>query len=165
MPDTKRIEGVKHLGNRNSFGNSLLFLNNRRFHLNLSDTKLSCLCKLDNETPEQLFPRCGVTSGLWTALQNRLNNGITLGPLTPQSAALGFLDLDPNFSNVVNQLLLIFKCFIYKYRKSSPTANFLFEKIKSTADIEKKACEAPNKLLKIIRKWENISSLRNFFYF
>ena len=138
---------------------SILFLNNRLFHLNLSDTKLCCLCKLDNETPEHLFSRCGITSGLWTALQNRLTNAITLGPLTPQSATLGFLDLDPNISNVVNQLLLIFKCFIYKYRKTSPTANFLFEKIKSRADIEKKACEAPNKLVRIIRKWENIVPL------
>ena len=88
------------------------------------------LCKLDNEIPEHLFSSCGVTSGLWTALQNRLTNVITLGPLTPQCAA----DLDPKISNFVNQLLLILKCFIYKYRKTSATANFLFEKIKSTAD-------------------------------
>ena len=71
------------------------------FHLNLSDTKLCCLCKLEKETSEHLFSRCGVTSGLWTALQDRLNNVITLGPLTPQSTAPGFLDLD--VSNVVNQ--------------------------------------------------------------
>ena len=135
------------------------FLNNRLFLLNLSDTKLCCLCKLENETPEHLFATCGVTSGLWTALQNRLSNVITLGPLTPQSAVLGFLDLDPKISNFLNQLLLIFKCFIYKYLKTSPTAIFLFEKIKSTADIEKKACEAPNKLLKTISKWENIIPL------
>ena len=78
--------------------------------------------------PLNTFSRYGVTSGLWTALQNGLKNVITLGPLTPQSAVLGFLDLDPKISNVVIQLLLIFKCFIYKYRKTSPTANFLFEK-------------------------------------
>ena len=75
------------------------FLNNRLLHLNLSNTKLCCLCKLDNETPEHPFSRCGVTSGLWTTLQNRLTDVITLGPLTPQSAALGFLDLDPKISN------------------------------------------------------------------
>ena len=90
---------------------NILFLNNRLFHLNLSDTKLCCLCKLDNETPEHLFSICGVTSGLWTALQNRLTNVITLGPLTPQSVALGFLDLDPKIYNFVNQLLLIFNFF------------------------------------------------------
>ena len=131
------------------------FLNNRLFHLNL----IQNYAAYTSLKMKPLFSRCGVAYGRWTSLQNRLNNVITLGPLTPQNAALGILDLDPKISNVVNQLLLIFKCFIYKYRKTSPTANFLFEKIKSTADIEKKACEAPNKLVKIIRKWENILPL------
>ena len=129
------------------------------FHHNLSDTKLCCLCKLDNEAPEHLFSRCGITSGLWTALQNRLTNVITLGPLTQLSAALGFLDLYPKISNFLNQLILIFKCFIYKYCKTPLTANLIFEEINSTADIEKNTCEAPNKLLKIISKWENIIPL------
>ena len=73
------------------------FLNNRLFHLNLSDTNLCCQCKLDNETHEHLFSKCGVTSGLWTALQNRLTNAITLGLLTPQSAVLRFRSEDFQF--------------------------------------------------------------------
>ena len=83
---------------------TIYFLNNRLFHLNLSDTKLCCLCMLENETPEHLLSKCGVTSGLWTALQNRFNNVINFGPLTPQSTVLGFLDLDPKISNVAKSI-------------------------------------------------------------
>ena len=75
------------------------------------------------------------------------------------------LDLDSKISNVVNQHFSFLNVLFTNIAKISPTANFIFEKIKSVADVEKRTCEAPYKLLRIIRKWENILHLDTFFSF
>ena len=94
---------------------NILFLNDRLYHFNLSDTKLCSLCGQENETPEHLFSNCNNTKILCNALRDKLKNSIALGPLTPQSAIFGFTS-NIDDANTKNHLLLIFKCFVYKYQ-------------------------------------------------
>ena len=82
-------------------------------------------------------------------------NSIFLGPPTPQSAILGFTS-NSDGTNTQNHLLLIFKCFVFKYRNKSPNSMFLYDYIKSIADLEKASCEAPAKIVTINKKWDNI---------
>ena len=112
---------------------NILFLNERLFKCNLPNTKLCCLCGLVSDTPEHLVSTCKVTKTLWTALQNKLNTSINLGPLTPQSAILGFTEKCDDFYTK-NHILLIFKIFNYRYRNKFPTSAHLFGKIKAVAE-------------------------------
>ena len=110
-----------------------------------------------SETPEHLFSNCKVTKTLWTALHNKLNTRINLGPLTPQSAILGFTEKCDDFYTK-NHILLIFKIFIYKYRNKFPTSAYLFSKIKAVAELEIASCTAAKRAL-CLEKWENVISL------
>ena len=121
----------------------------------MSDTKLCSLCGQKNETPVHLFSNCNKTRTLGNGLRDKLKNSIPLGPLTPQSAIFGYTRNTDDI-NTQNHLLLLFKCFVFKYRKKSPNLIFLYDYIKSIADLEKASCEAPVKLTKIINKWERI---------
>ena len=92
---------------------NILFLNDRLYHLKLSDTQLCSLCKGEKETCQHLFLDCKISKNNWRHLQSKICNVISLKDLNPQSAFCGFLDEEKNTFNIKNQLLLIFKCFIY----------------------------------------------------
>ena len=101
---------------------NILFLNDRLYNLNLSDTKLCSFCNSENETPVHLFGECNLTLLLWKSLQNKLKDFLLLDNISPQSAILGFTELEHD-RNTVNHLLLIFKRFIYKNRNKSISQN------------------------------------------
>ena len=100
---------------------------------------------------------CKVTKTLWTALQNKLNTSINLGPLTPQSDILGFTEKCDDFYTK-NHIFLIFKIFIYKYRNKFPTSAHLFGNIKAVAELEIASCAVAKRGL-CLEKWENFISL------
>ena len=137
---------------------NILFLNDRLYNLNLSDTKLCSLCKEVNETPTHLFSECTLTLALWKSLQTKLKDFLVLDNISPQSAILGFTDQHSDM-NTVNHLLLIFKYFVYKNRSKKLSQNLLFKTIKSTIDIELKSCALSARFQKINRKWEKIIHL------
>ena len=137
---------------------NILFLNDRLYNLNLSDTKLCSLCKEVNETPTHLFSECTLTLALWKSLQTKLKDFLVLDNISPQSAILGFTDQHSDI-NTVNHLLLIFKYFVYKNRSKNLSQNLLFKTIKSTIDIELKSCALSARFQKINKKWEKIIHL------
>ena len=137
---------------------NILFLNDRLYNLNLSDTKLCSFCNLENETPVHLFGECNLTLLLWKSLQNKLKDFLLLDNISPQSAILGFTELEHD-RNTVNHLLLIFKRFIYKNRNKSISQNLFFKTIKSTIDLEIQSCRSSARLQKINKKWEKIIHL------
>ena len=126
---------------------NILFLNERLFKCNLSNTKLCCLCGLVSETPEDLFSTCKVTKTLWTALQNKLNTSINLGPLTPQSAIQGFTEKCDDF---------YIKNHWYSKLSFTSTAinSQLLHTFKAVAELEIASCEAAKRAF-CVEKWEN----------
>ena len=120
--------------------NNILFLNDKLYHLNFTDSPLCSLCLSANENIKHLFFECHITQSLWLSLQNLLSVRLPLQDLTLQSAVFGFLDEPSNSYNIANHILLIFKIFIFKNRNSSPTSSMLFARIKSVANIESQLC-------------------------
>ena len=121
--------------------------------MNLTDTKLCSFCNLENETPVHIFGKCNLTLSLWKSLQNKLKDFLLLENISPQSAILGFTELEHD-ENTMNHLLLIFKRFIYKNRNKLISQNLFFKTIKSTIDLEVQSCRSSARLQKINKKWE-----------
>ena len=82
-------------------------------------TASSCsFCNSFSENVTHLFCDCKITQCLWKKLQSKLNDDITLLPLTPKAAIFGFLQVDCQSYLIQNHILLIIsKLYIYKSRK------------------------------------------------
>ena len=83
--------------------------------MNLVVSSLCPYCKTVDETPIHLFAECSYVGGLWGQLQNFFEDYIHLGEITPQSAILGWQN-EEVLGIIKNQILLIFKMVVYKYR-------------------------------------------------
>ena len=53
---------------------------------------------------------------LWNKLKNLVGQSLEIPNITPQSAIFGFHDIDNTDIIIINRLLLIFKCYVYKSR-------------------------------------------------
>ena len=130
---------------------NVLFLNSRLFKLNYSDSPLCSLCSNYNETPIHLFSECEVTSSLWREVVTAIG-GLNLGPLSPQSAVLGFSNKDDN-QFISNFILLIFKYCVYKNRNTTLNKYIILSKIKSYVRTEKFISKNQEEFDK---KWEKL---------
>ena len=97
--------------------NNVPCLNKMLFKFGKSGSPLSCFCNLKNETSYHLFYECSHTNSLWNQLRHFLSNSLNIPPLTPQSAIFGFINQKENFL-IINQLLFIFKFYIYNSRSN-----------------------------------------------
>ena len=116
------------------------------------------LCKLHDETIMHLLYDCIIIKKLWNQLKSILSNNLIFPICTPQSAIFGFWDLDTNEHLILNQLLLIFKMYIYDARTTGYlNIIHLLIYIKGIKDTEKKPCENNAKRRKKInKKWKNV---------
>ena len=83
--------------------------------------KVSPLCYFWTEEPNspiQLFYSCTKTNFLWTQLQHSFQNVLIIPPITRQSFIFGFTDHKVNY-HLINLILLILKCYVYKTRENS----------------------------------------------
>ena len=94
---------------------NILFLNKSLKRMNLVESSLCPYCKTVDETPIHLFAECSYVGGLWGQLQIFFEDYIHLGEITPQSAILGWQN-EEVLGIIKNQILLIFKMVVYKYR-------------------------------------------------
>ena len=102
--------------------------------MGLSDTKSCSLCKSSDETIIHLFQNCRIVKTLWNELSNFLLPNLTLPPLTPESAILGFYR---NQDNLINHIHLIFKIAIYKSRITGTCSlDYIKHRLKSIKLIE-----------------------------
>ena len=86
-----------------------------------------------------LFYECNIILNLWNELVLFFQNEFTLFDLTLQAAFLGFLNVDSELFLIQNHLLLIFKIYIYNFRKSeSLKTKSLIREIAKNKDIEEK---------------------------
>ena len=94
---------------------NILYLNNRLYKFGFAHSPLCSFCNLNNETIVHLFSECKISISLWQQLKNHFLYKIPLPDLDPQSAFFGFLE--GNF--LQNNILLIFKLALYRYRKNA----------------------------------------------
>ena len=111
------------------------------------------VCKLLDETIIHLFYDCLFVKSIWNQLKSILSNNLIFPINTPQSAIFGFWDLDTNEHLILNNLLLIFKIYIYNVRKTGYlNISHLLIYIKGINDTKKKLCENNAKRRKKLTK-------------
>ena len=102
--------------------------------MGLSNTKLCSFCKSNDETTLHLFHDCIKVKALWVKLSNFFRPILILPSLTPESAFLGFENIN---DILINHILLIFKIAIYNSRnKGTCSFEFIINKIKHIKRLE-----------------------------
>ena len=84
--------------------------------MGLVDTSVCSFCRNEDETIIHLFSQCHFILNLWAQIKVYFSRSFNLPDITPQSAFLGFYNIDEN-KIIFNQLLLLFKIVIYKSRE------------------------------------------------
>ena len=70
-----------------------------------------------------LLCQCHVTRQLWCSLSGWLQGVLRLPPLEPVTAMLGSWDLENEANVFLNHFMLLFKCFIYRFRNMNTSVN------------------------------------------
>ena len=118
------------------------------------DSPVCSYCNAEEETPLHFFHSCLKTKQLWNRLRQYFLQFINIPLSTPQSSILGIFDNNQH-SELINHLLLIFKCYIYSTRNAKQlNFNNLVITIKKIKEIEKELTSS-NKL-KLLKKWNPI---------
>ena len=109
--------------------NNVLYLNEKLFHFGLVDSGKCSFCLVTNETPIHILSECPIVKELWNCLCDVFKDYVSLPNLSSQSATLGFTS-NIEYSILINHIMLLFKCYVYKSRKDRnidilPFINFL----------------------------------------
>ena len=134
---------------------NILYLNNRLFKWGKAEDNKCSFCNNFTEDTIHLFSQCSKTKNLWSSLENRIN--LQLPELTPESAYLGFHDLD---DILINHIHLIFKIALYTRRADKTCSiEYILKKIYQIKEIEEKlSFFHPNSKEKIRLKWARVVS-------
>ena len=115
---------------------------------------LCSFCKSAEETIIYLFSECLCAQYIWNQTQIFFARYITIPDVTPQSAILGFTDTSTEHLLLINHLLLIYKCYLYKARDKQNLRLLAFKnniiKIKT---LEERTSEER----KFLKKWQIIN--------
>ena len=93
-----------------------LYLNQKLFIFCKHDTSLCSFCNLEDKMVGHLFVHCSKTKRLWCRVAEYFKEIFIL--LLPQSAIFGFLEADDKVFLIVNNLLLLFRYYVYFSRSS-----------------------------------------------
>ena len=137
---------------------NIFCLNNNLFKFGIAPSPLCSFCLASEETPDHLFSRCIITTSLWSELKLFFGGTIDLPDLIPQTAILGYLNID-NDSIMINHQLLICKQYLYKSRsKGYPSIINLLGRIRKFRQIEMKIAETnPMRSKSILKKWHKVA--------
>ena len=102
--------------------NNILYLNKRLHRMELAESLLCGLCKFYPETISHLFFECTVSSQLWKEIQGELYPYLVLPNLDIKLILSGIL-YDQDQQKVKNQIILIFKKFLYENRDCPDKVN------------------------------------------
>ena len=95
---------------------NVLYLHEKLFKFKKVSCPLCSLCQSKNETPIHLFHGYIKTDLFWYKLKKFLKAKIDLPVNTPQRTIFDFLNHENN-SDIINQLLLIFRCCLFNSRE------------------------------------------------
>ena len=115
-------------------------------------------CKLANEYIKHLFYGCNYSKNLWNKIRSHFRE-LNLPELSPESAYLGFENVDDVLVNLVH---IIFKISLYKTRHTGNTNNIqIISKVKSFKLIEESiTLYEPRRRDFNKKKWEKCPDLR-----
>ena len=133
---------------------NVLYLNKRLFQFGISNSKLCSFCNSFDETSIHIFSECVIVIAFWEKLRNHFKEDFLLPSLSPQTAIFGFFEENDN-NILYNHLLLIFKLYIYRSRKTKLlNFNVLLAEVKNIKKIEKKLSFITDiRQAKFIEKW------------
>ena len=94
-----------------------MYLNEMLYKFGKKISSFCSFCMEEPENPIHLFHSCIKTNFLWMQLQHSFQNVLIIRLITPQSAIFGFTDHKENY-HLINYILLIFKCYVYKTREN-----------------------------------------------
>ena len=100
------------------FLNNAVYLNHKLFQFKVSTTALYSYCNQHDKIVHHLFSPCNEVISLWTELKLYFVNDIKLIALCSQTAILGYTNTDDRCFITQNLILLIFKIYVYKSRRS-----------------------------------------------
>ena len=132
---------------------NILYLNNILHKCGLSPSPLCSYCNLEKETIVHLFSECKHSISLWKQLQRHFCNNFLLPNIDPQSAFFGFINGD----FIQNNILLVFKLSIYRYRnKPFQTLERILKYIKERELLERGYALTLGNISFHNKKWENL---------
>ena len=130
--------------------NHNIYFTNKRLHIiHISDTPLCTFCKEHTETIEHLFVTCPHVTSLWNLVCSVLDKTYSIRALNTADKILGmFQRIDQPEYDIINHLIISIKYYIHicRHRNNLPNRTDLMEKIKDTAQIEKRIAVRKGKL-------------------
>ena len=93
--------------------NNVLYLNEKLFFFDISETSQCSFCNQNNETIEHFFCHCFVAKALWNGLNTFFENHLSSYNLSPQAAFFGFTEKHLDDTILQYHLLLVFKIYLY----------------------------------------------------
>ena len=135
--------------------NNVLYLNKILFKLGKVKSPLCSFCKSAEETTIHLFNECLCAQYIWNQTQIFFSDYITIPVVTLQSAILGFTDTHIDHFLLINHLLMIYKCYLYKARDSQNLSFLVFKNnIIKMKTLEERTSEES----KFLKKWQITSA-------
>ena len=127
--------------------------------IGFSDTPRCSYCEQENETMKHLFCKCTVSKSLWDQIKLYFKDTIQIPDLDLQSAILGFFEGKDNLA--LNNILLIFKLCLYRFRnKKTPDLSLFVKNLRDRVSLERKIVFFnDNKIAFHNKKWEFLTSM------
>ena len=85
---------------------NILYVNKILHRMHLVESSTCSFCHTEDETIVHLFSQCSVTTNLWLEIRTFFSSLIALPEVTPQSAFLGFYNVEEH-TIIINQILLL----------------------------------------------------------
>ena len=138
---------------------NILYLNKVLYRIGFADSPLCSYCKQDNETIQHLFLECTVSKSLWNDIITFFSDTLDIPNLNLQSAVLGYFDSRKD-SPALNNILLIFKLCLYRFRdKKVPTFQLFLKNLRARESMERNIVFLDhNKLEFHNKKWEFLTA-------
>ena len=110
-----------------------------------------------------LLSQCHVTRQLWCSLSGWLQGMPSLPLLEQVAGILGCWDLENEANILLNHLILLFKYFVYRFKKTNTFVNLyhLQHFILSVQKVEQKIASRNNRLTQHCSKWDPILHILN----
>ena len=111
--------------------------NKQLFIFNKRDIKLCSYYRFQNETINHIFVECKFAIKFWSDLRDYYQCSFDLPILNPQSVTFGFFEIDADLIILLNNILLLYKYYIYLSRDSSkPSFTALLKNIRKVFGLE-----------------------------